>query len=908
VRVSLRSSVDHQDFSAEVRFRYQPPPPQLTLLGIGKAKPGMKGTVIDIESATEDLPIRFEVKPGLKEEKAAVRITHQAKNKEAAKLQQFETAEATRREVTVKLLPGLNTIELVAEDAADAELSARLVVQAAYKPEPVRVVLQEIVPFPAEEKTQIEIVSGRPVLVHTPKVRVKGVVKAEGKVTATWSQGKKQAQPLPLAADKSFEQELTLDPGSQDFTFTASGAGEQKDSAVVTINFAPLPPAITLLTPKPVFEETHKGKVRVEGRLPDERAPYPPGKLVVFVNDKAVKDGDAEVAIQEKENTVQILIPLTLGEYRIHVQLENKWGQKTPSNSVTVAYLSPPRELRIEPLKVAAKKPLVDLRATLISRLEVTRLEATAWKKGTAKVYPVQTLKPKQIDPKQDLWEVVLQDVPLAEGANVVHLTASNAHGQAQRDGELELEYTPPIEPPTIEVQSSPEYKSSKRDYDLRFRVLSRAPLQLIEVVQDKSRHRPKEDVTKITKNDQGQYEFKGSVRVPLQSGLNQLEIVAANAGGVARSPTVQVNFVPLPVRLEIDAISPRDGKPIALERGTNNELLVAQVSQPQLILRGRAVWEDANDPTLRTPKLEIHSYVNGFRQMIGELQPATPGETERKFRIDVLLNRERDNRIDFELPELPTPAEKGPLVRIDKCGKFHPNQRLHLLILGVNQREGKELRDRVLSALRATKTGNYWRTEVFERVELYGPVTLEPEHLLGQFNSIKGNIQARGIEGTSDIVMIYFKGSEAIQDEQHTLTGLRDKQRKRVEAALSSSKLAEFFKENRGAQLLFLDVMRDAPSAGKDQIKEWKDDARVSRVGVFRYSWLATNAPEKLPDDAQMDYVLHNAARLRDVQNGLNTEAEQLGKKYPKGQAQFPYFYLVPALGDAVVNYIPGK
>src|SRR5262249_18545085 len=177
-------------------------------------------------------------------------------------------------------------------------------------------------------------------------------------VTGEWSQGKMQPQALPLTADKGFEQDITLEPGPQDFTFTASGAGQQKDAATVTILFAPLPPAVTLVTPKPVYEGEQKGDVIVEGRLPEDRAPYPVSESVVLVNDKPAKD--AKVAMDEATNTVRVSLPLKPGEYQVQVQLKNKWDQSASSNMVPVRYLSPPRDLRIDRPAAAVKKPLVN--------------------------------------------------------------------------------------------------------------------------------------------------------------------------------------------------------------------------------------------------------------------------------------------------------------------------------------------------------------------------------------------------------------------------------------------------------------------------------------------------------------------------------------------------------------------
>jgi len=121
----------------------------------------------------------------------------------------------------------------------------------------------------------------------------------------------------------------------------------------------------------------------------------------------------------------------------------------------------------------------------------------------------------------------------------------------------------------------------------------------------------------------------------------------------------------------------------------------------------------------------------------------------------------------------------------------------------------------------------------------LYRPLTaaediLTPEAVQMRLVQIRENMRGRGTAGANDIVLVYFKGGELIDGKGHfLLTGGRDQ----AGTALPSADLARFFASSRGAQLLFLDVVRDEKATkGPDQFKkEWPDDPRVKRVGVFR-------------------------------------------------------------------------
>jgi hypothetical protein len=97
--------------------------------------------------------------------------------------------------------------------------------------------------------------------------------------------------------------------------------------------------------------------------------------------------------------------------------------------------------------------------------------------------------------------------------------------------------------------------------------------------------------------------------------------------------------------------------------------------AEPRVVLRGKVVWNDPEDLTLKRADQAIRIFVNGFQQRPADLQAASPGGTERAFETTVLLNRQKENRIDFELPGLRSGAAKQPHVSVAECDKFKPNQ-----------------------------------------------------------------------------------------------------------------------------------------------------------------------------------------------------------------------------------------
>ena len=366
-----------------------------------------------------------------------------------------------------------------------------------------------------------------------------------------------------------------------------------------------------------------------------------------------------------------------------------------------------------------------------------------------------------------------------------------------------------------------------------------------------------------------------------------------------------RVSFVAVPVRLELDALQTSDGKQLELARGSNGEISVGCVPGPRLTARGRIVWNDPNDQSLKAADQSVRVYVNGFQQRPAELQqPATGGKSERVFETEILLNRDVENRIEFEVPGLRWDAGSRPQVLVQECTGFTSNQWLHLLIIGAGEENGKTLLDSLLKAMNARWEKDHWRTDVFERVEKYGPLTvaddnLTPQAVQWQLGHIRDIMRGRQAAGAGDVVWIYFKGGERIDEKGHfLLTGGPD----RAGGALPSADLARFFTSSRGAQLLFLDVVRATEAKGKDQLKDdWQIDAQMRRVGVFRAGFPTNGAqpPRGVePLDKALQEEMPKATKLAQVEKGLSQKYGALEPLSP-----IPYFYVYKYLDEMRIN-----
>jgi WD40 repeat protein len=910
-RVALKTRGDDaRIYPAEIGFRYEPLPPVLTLTKAGGKKPEIGDGPIHLESTAAAFALEVEAAPGLAGEKAAVRLSHTVRGKAASPVQTWDAADRIKLSPRLTLAQGLNVIEIVAANkgapAGDGAESKRLVLHVDFKPDPVQILLREVVPLLDGAPKRLDGKAGETVVVHSPRVRVSGLVVTRGNPQARWQIGKDKPVALTLEKDRTFSVELPkLKPGTQDFTFHASTEGVNKDSAVLNIHFAPLPPTVTLTEPEAVNEGEHKGDVIIRGKveIPKGSEGYKYDSTVLL---KGERLPGAKVEIDEKEQKITVRAPLKPGNaYSIEVHLSNEWEQTTRSNAVLARYWSPPTAIQFAKVPSPVRKPLIDMRATVFSRLPLTRTEARV-QSGTGEETPVSQIRTELGEAEKNTWIVTLKDVPLTQGRNVVRLSAANEQGQSAKPGEIAVQYKEPTEPPTVKILGPTSDKVQTRDYELKFSVRSKAPLQLVAIIQGEKTNPIEREVGKIAANDEGIYELKETVKVKLQAGTNVLKVTAVNDGGRSLA-SLEVNCVPIPVRMELDAMLSPEGRAIDVRREANGALVAPQAPAPRLTVKGRVIWDDPNDPLLSRKNQLVRVFVNGFQQRPAELQPPIDGKAERTFVTDILLNRSANNRIEFELPNLKRNNESRPVVEVAKCEGFKQDQWLHLLIIGAGEEKRDALLDNVLKAMNARKEKETWCTDVFSYIKTYGPLTkadhnLGPEYIRNQLFTIRETMRLRQAAGAGDIVLIYFKGGELIDKEKGHLLLTGDQ----ADMSLPSTQLAEFFTNSRGANLLFLDVERPGrTSGGVDQFKDWKDESNVSRVGVFRSGQQTKTSPGD-GSAARLDRALQEempkAQALGQLENGLRAKYKSMEKQFPE-LGEMSYFYIYPLLEDLVIN-----
>jgi hypothetical protein len=208
-----------------------------------------------------------------------------------------------------------------------------------------------------------------------------------------------------------------------------------------------------------------------------------------------------------------------------------------------------------------------------------------------------------------------------------------------------------------------------------------------------------------------------------------------------------------------------------------------------------------------------------------------------------VLLNRLEGNSLELDLPDLKQDASNRTEFAMG-CLKPVKGQRLHLLIVGVGEKDEKKLIDEAFTALRATTDSQGKSSSpAFIEVRTYGPLTgfVSPEQVYTQLCLIKKTIDLHSKNGSAnDVVMVYYQGQETVDGKGHffrTSASKFDPELSR--SAITCDGLSAYFTETLGAQILLLDVVRTVPpaplSAGEatDRISKWPDS---SYTGVMRY------------------------------------------------------------------------
>lgn len=929
-----------QTFTQELFLRWQPPAPLI--------KPEHDKTYLVVER--ELFIFKATVKAGQKGEAADVKLEHRHMNRivhtENLLLQEQDLAISKE----LKLLPGENNLELtvVPRDALaghQSDETARWQLVVVYKKQtlPPRIVLERIRGLtPAARHWELTPTARQ--VVDVARVRIEGHIKAEENVTqvegarGAWKLDK-PAQEIPI------HEEVELRPGRRTIRYAARTASGQEAQATLHIAYQPRLPEVVLST-RPAQRELYEGKdpthIEVIGDISGADDSYP-FTAVLVVNGQELAEQPCQIDKDKRSLTGRVR--LQPGDSRIQVRLRNEWGAVATRGDVQVRYLRPPSHLKLTGPK-ETKQALIDLSLAVSSatplRKESLRVLVNGRERRPAKV----EITPGPEVGKTEAYSVLLKELPLDPGQNEVRVWLSNTDAACLAPAVAVVTYDKPPPPRPEVVIFEPGSDSppvTRPSLTVRFQVRSASTLRRLELVREQQTGVPLRlsfDVSKL-KPAGKEYTVKVVVRsdsgatpimqadlsrlepdangfltldtnLQLAPGANALRVEAVNEGGEQQSTAV-ISYVPDPVRLEVVQLHWKKALPPLLPSRTDGVFSFPPVPEGRPLLHGRVIWLDEKDPQLKAAN-RVVVYVNGFLQKPAFLKPTAQAPRQKEFETEIVLDRRQSNHVRIELPLL----KQGTGSRCDfvvDCLKPAPvAQRLHLLVVGVDEKDPAQLIRRVFSALQATpKNQEQFTTPAFPRGgHLYGPITgyVDPDLVFRRLWRIRKTIVALrdSPDSANDVVMIYFQGQETVTEKGHFfLTSLSKCNPDLRLSAISCDGLARHLAEISGPKVLLLDVSRPgdrqvlakARVAGRDRVVDWPEE---SYVGILRLVWLGrAHTPEEARLLSALEQTMPNVGRLNDLARSVSKRYDLLAPKFPDDLSFVPR--LAPGLEHLVVG-----
>ncbi len=915
IRVTVRTDeTKPQEFTQDMSLRYQPPPPVMLSQLAGLAP--FLGPVVPGQLLVDEAEFSLEalILPGLD---ASVRIRHRYQNKDLL-TETLALSKPTKIAKPLQLQKGDNLLEIIAtnKDAThgyEEFETQRLTLQVRYLPAavklpPPRLSLDRVVLRSSASDEFVPIAPERPVVVERSRVRIEGSIRSTARlVKAEWSRSGAAARRLSLfdpgrpSLELAIREEVELKPGVQPVRFLAA-TGNQMEStaeALVLLDYRPRLPELVLVEPAQglvIYGDKDAAEVTVKGRLDLlEESQLDQAAMLLDGRELAVRP-----SIDLQTQTVSARIPLSPGSHRLQVKLRNRW-RETVAGEVQVRYARPPRIVKLEG-PAETTKPLVDLLARVQSALPLVPEAVHAEVNGRT-LAGVRIMPPAK-EQAEPVWTVHLPDVPLAAGPNghdplqnEVRLVVSNEEAQCREPAVFRILYRPParvVALPEIQIQEpAKDLNVTQPVQAVRFWVRSESPLKRVELVWEEGcPQRQAFDLANRPRNAQGYAEFQTEVQLVPRN--NRFRVEAVNEGGQQQAEVV-VNYLYMPVRLEILQLVPRSNPEecIRVEQLPGGQIRIPRAAPDgQLWLWGQIAWDKPDDEQLRKASW-VRVHVNGALQRPAELQPAKDNSRKRAFKAEIFLNRTDDNQIEIDLPELKQDVCNRRAFAV-ACAEPEREQRLHLLVVGIGERDEKKLIDRALQTLQAqAKAPGQFRTPAFSEVRLYGPLTgyVSPEHVFTQLCLVKRTIDLLASSGSSnDVVMVYFQGAESVSSQGHFfLTSVSQFDRELERSAITCDGLADSFADTLGAKILLLDVERDLPQQAqaaeeiKDRVAKWPDD---SYVGVLRYARLLRPGTGKEP---RLLSDLKDAMQLRSTFRDVES---YVAEKFPRSVVIYNRYY----------------
>jgi hypothetical protein len=291
--------------------------------------------------------------------------------------------------------------------------------------------------------------------------------------------------------------------------------------------------------------------------------------------------------------------------------------------------------------------------------------------------------------------------------------------------------------------------------------------------------------------------------------------------------------------------------------------------------------WSDHKAKALADRDLEMVATVGDCRQFPVALSPrgsvggGSGGRGDqanvRSFRVPLVLIG-TNNRIQLEVPSVGQQESSRREFQLT-CAAPAKNQRLHVLIVGVNVPDSAGLKKRVLDALGVAAgdqpvgaQGEFFKKPPFERCVLYHVLAGEVDRGKVEGQLVEINNEIRRLQRTTgwlnDLVLIYYQGEdiEIPAKKERWLKTSRNFQFPKTPAPVFAIP-CHALPRVPGAQILLLNVAgtADARLAGLD----WGGD---SHTGFMRYA--CRDRTELL---GLMQEAIRKKSRLDDVVQYVN-------------------------------------
>jgi WD40 repeat protein len=833
VRVGLHVRADGPELASEtVMLRFQPPAPVVAL------RPG--GKTVDL---TEQKPLE------VKEDKLALQVALEVPAKQEVEVHFAQSRNglpqkdvpATRVQAGTgtfaqefKLHEGLNRLAVRAVNKGalpghQDDETAVAEVWASYKAPrelPPRFTALRLEPEPELNRLDDKEVW----MVSRPAVRLTGKVEAAGVlVQADWSAGGAPKSMLPPREEQATEFAANLELKAGELVpvrLRAKSKHSDLNTAERWVVFYPPLPAVAIdpLDSQDVLTEkvTLKGTFLAETKDPFDmlfRVTSPDGKVKPFKPEVDLKAGNwkVELSLFPGSNTVETFVA-------------NKWrGERAVEGVLKLHFRRPPR--------ITAFPPEVEAVETNKVRLAVTVSSPTDRPLTAIKV----DQNPVRFDPGQPetqgdrwIWKVDLPEVFVHDGdrnLDNVSVQAVTDEGESQAAVVRVVHKKTPRLPHARFVSPAAPDTVRRPDYSVTFRVESERPLEQVEIRRG-SAMLYRADLNKVEREG-ALHILQGEAALALKNGANTLELVAVNTDGRSPRAEVVVSYTEPAVLVSIDQVEllADNGalqqvlKPVYR---SNGDVTFPQAPRSLVWLVGTVRWSDRKAKALDDRGLEVVVKVGDCRQFPVALGPRGKEDEDniRPFRVPLVLIG-LENKIKIEVPSI----SQQELSRREfelACSAPANNQRLHVLIVGVNVKDAAELKKRVLDALAVDPKdrppgaqGEFSKKPSFERCILYHVLVGEVDRgqVEAQLVAINNEITRlkRETGWLNDVVLIYYQGEdvEVPEKKERWLKTSRNFQFPKV-APQQFAVPCHDLPRVPGAQLLLLNV-------------PWAPDARVA-------------------------------------------------------------------------------